>query len=129
MLFVVGGQHDISSAGVIQARLVPQLPLGLLPQACQPAPCCLIAAPRLPSSLPSCPQKMCEQLNVPCAVIAVPKSIDNDFLMVLRCTALRMLCMLALLPAVLPASAARAVTELAAPDPAPRIAAGQDVWL
>ena len=26
-------------------------------------------------------QKQCDQLHVPCAVLALPKSIDNDFLL------------------------------------------------
>ncbi|KAI3433465.1 hypothetical protein D9Q98_003278 [Chlorella vulgaris] len=46
-LFVIGGQHEMSAAGVIQ--------------------------------------KMCDQCDVQCAVIAIPKSIDNDFLILDKC--------------------------------------------
>lgn len=42
----------------------------------------------LPAAAPQ-EQKMCEQLNVPCAIVAVPKSIDNDFLMVFMCGGMR----------------------------------------
>ncbi|PSC73867.1 Hydroxymethylglutaryl-mitochondrial isoform B [Micractinium conductrix] len=47
MLFVIGGQHEMSTAGVIH--------------------------------------NMCERLHVPCVVVAVPKSIDNDMLMLDKC--------------------------------------------
>lgn len=113
MLFVVGGQHEISTAAVIQAGycepLRPRLegvpswawraelgmPFARL-TACtwasqrrqrtcwdrvqrqRPQGSVYTQPPLLP--LPR-PQKQCDQLNVPCSIIALPKSIDNDFLL------------------------------------------------
>ena len=54
----------------VAARRLPAL------RTCPPA-----ALPRLPPSLVHT-QNMCERLHVPCVVVAVPKSIDNDMLMV-----------------------------------------------
>ncbi len=44
---------------------------------------CNVPHLRPAASPPLCrrPQKQCDQLSVPCSVIALPKSIDNDFLL------------------------------------------------
>lgn len=41
--------------------------------------------PAAPFPAPVPAQSMCERLNVPCAVVVLPKSIDNDLLLVGRC--------------------------------------------
>ena len=97
MLFVVGGQNELSSAGVIQVG-------GRRRQACARGGDGRAGGGWAPSSsprrrrrrrrrrrhahclapvLPLPPkQGMCDQLSVPCSVVVVPKSIDNDVLLV-----------------------------------------------
>lgn len=100
MLFVIGGRQEISPAGAVQVCFWrTERDTGKHPSLCflifffiGCTACMSADAPpscneKRHGRQKSCPasllaQSMCERLNVPCAVVALPKSIDNDLLLV-----------------------------------------------